>query len=80
MKDLSKIDNNDKKINNYEMNSFNEVEEEIDYLKQYSKNNQKKNKRENENNDKNKTIKEYLLNLTKDNYDGDKDSDDDIYN
>ena len=78
MKDLSENKKNNKNKNSYEMSSYNEEKEEkydYDYLEDNSIKNKKENKKENETYDKNKALRDYFLNLTKDNYDGDNDSD-----
>ena len=76
MKDLSKKnenkDNNNNKYKkgyNYEMSSFSEEKDKINIL-----NNKNQKEKESESDD-DKELKEYFLNLTKNNYDGDNDSD-----
>ena len=79
MKDLSNRNNNKyKKRHNYEMSSYDEEKEEFndDNLRknEISNKNENINNKYNKNNVKNKELKKYFLNLTR-NYDGDNDSD-----
>ena len=64
MKDLSKDSNSFKNKYNYEMSNLSEENEEIN-----------KKEENNNNKDRNSELKKYFLNLTKDFYDGDNDSD-----
>ena len=76
MTDLSDGNNKNKYQNryNYEMSDINGKEETLKKKEKKNKNN-KNNK--NNSDDSNNTLKEYFLNLTKNNYDGDNDDDED---
>jgi hypothetical protein len=76
MTDLSDGNNKNKYPNryNYEMSDINGKEETLKKKEKKNKNN-KNNK--NNSDDSNNTLKEYFLNLTKNNYDGDNDDEDD---